>query len=149
MIKWWRWTLIGVIVILIPFPTTRIAEWHFSVVDQNRRPLPWTRVEMSWYDYDNMSEGFESRVSDANGIVHFPAQKLWGNVVTRVLFPGIAKVLMLAHGSDGLSIYARVYDTELKYVSESNDQIHWYSKWHSDKPLPVFVVGTKQADWNP
>ena len=148
-ITWWQW-LIGVALFLLtPFPTPRISEWRLVVTDRSQQRISDVRVELQWKDYDNFQEGYVAAYSDSSGEVVFPTQWVWGNILMRIFFPITAKVLTLAHGSDGLSIFARVFDPQQKYSTSSNDQIHWYSNWDGDKPLPTVIVGTYQPDWDP
>lgn len=148
-IKWWHYLLLVGVLIFIPFPTIRTAEWRLSVVDENGNLLRGVSVEFRWTDYDYFQEGFETLRSNDDGEILIASRTLWGNLVSRVAFPALAKMSILVHGSDGLSIFVRVFDTDLKYVSESGDQIHWYSKWNSEKELPNVIVGRRQVNWNP
>jgi hypothetical protein len=148
-VKWWHYLILVGVMILIPFPTTRTAEWRLSVVDENGNFLRGVSVEYRWTDYDFFQEGFETLRSNDDGEILIASRTLWGNVISRIAFPALAKVSILAHGSDGLSLFVRVYDPNLKYVSESSDQIHWYSNWDSGKEFPTVIVGSKQEDWSP
>ncbi|MBX3291621.1 MAG: hypothetical protein KF881_01880 [Acidobacteria bacterium] len=148
-IKWRQYLLLVGVLIFIPFPTIRTAEWRLSIVDENGNLLRGVNVEYQWIDYDYFQEGFETLRSNDDGEILIASRTLWGNLASRVAFPAFARMSTLVHGSDGLSIFVRVYDTELKYVSESGDQIHWYSNWDSEKELPSVIVGRRQANWYP
>jgi hypothetical protein len=148
-LRWWFLPLVSLIFLFIPFPTTRVPEYRLQVFDSDNRPSPHVLVEFNWHDYDYGREGWESVRSDQNAEVVFPEQRLWASTASRIFFPSLAVLSELAHGGSGYTVFIRVFDQDLRYVSSSDDQIHWYDKRDSIETLPRRVVGTKQDDWKP
>ncbi len=137
--------IIVFLALLLPFPTVLVNEWKLQVVNEINNPLPNVKVENRWTNYDHpFSSGFEARRSDQDGFVTFPTRYVWGNVISRVAFSMLAELGTLAHGSDGLSIFARIYDE--CYYTKPDGQIHWYSKWNAGQSLPDNIVGLRDPD---
>lgn len=110
-IKWGYIFLTVSILSFIPFPTELVPEWQLRVVDVKNRPLPNINTEQSWKNYTFFwTEGFEERCTDADGVVIYPRRLLWASAFSRVLFPVLAQVGTLIHGSAGTSSDVRVFD---------------------------------------
>jgi hypothetical protein len=116
-IKWGYIFLTVLILSFIPFPTELIPELELQVVDAKNQPLPAVNTEQNWKNYTFFwTEGFEERCTDAAGVVVYPRRLLWASAFSRVVFPVLAQVGTLIHGSAGTNFYVRVFDRN--YISD-------------------------------
>jgi len=143
--------VVGVCVLVllpVPFDTELVPEWRLKVVGGNGTTLSNITVEESWehYAYPESrfptAKGYELKRSDENGVVVFPKRMLRASIGSRIVFPILARVGQLAHGSAGLDINARVFDEVNNYFSNSEDMIFWYSDQDGTKPLPNTIIAT-------
>jgi hypothetical protein len=114
----WKYIFLTVLVLaFIPFPTELVPELSFAVVDEKNQPLPDINTEQSWRNYTFFGVGGDDeKCTGANGIVTFPRRFLWASAVSRVVFPVLAQIGTLVHGSTGTSSHVRVFDRN--YISD-------------------------------
>lgn len=99
-LRFWLLAL-GVMALLIPFPTTTVPDWHLEVVDEKGLPLPRAEVVERWSHGLVWGENSESKLSDESGVVEFPRRSFWCPFVIRIAASVIDYVNRLAmlHGS--------------------------------------------------
>ncbi len=69
-------------VLLIPYPTTSVPEWKLKVIDGNGNHLPNMEVRQTWSHGQGSAE--DSRTSDKQGYVTFPARKQFLPLILRI-----------------------------------------------------------------
>lgn len=113
-----QWIFFAIIVSFIPFPTKAIPEWKIRIVDEQNKPLANVKVLQHWdnYTYWGYYDRRENTYSDKNGYVTFSPKYIWVSLFSRVVFPPIAFLSQLAHGSAGTHSYIRTVDD--KYATE-------------------------------
>lgn len=137
-----RWLVIVMVIVLllIPFPTEMVPEWKLRVVDREGNALAGVQIEEAWTNYSYFGQhAYELRRSDKSGEVIFPRRMLWAGAIQRVSGIVISNVMIIAHGSKGLSIDGRVFDSD--YASDK--QISWYSERDTGVELPQTIVAIK------
>jgi hypothetical protein len=102
-----------IILLFIPFPTQMIPEWRIQVVDENNRPLVNVRVQQIYNNYTFWgccSSRYDDKISDEDGYAVFPRKYLWASSLSRIVYPPLASLMRLAHGSAGTYSYVRTID---------------------------------------
>lgn len=131
--------VIAVFLFFVPFPTELVPEWKVRVVDEQNRPLRKVNVEQSWTNYTFGESGFDNKYTDENGFVVFPPRLLRTGAFSRVVYPPLAALTLLAHGSTGTDAHVRVFDKN--YFS---DYFNWREEetiyWHTSGKLPDLIV---------
>lgn len=116
-IKWGYIFLTVLVISFIPFPTELVPEMKLQIVDVKNQPLPNVNTEQNWKNYTFFGvEGVEERCSDSGGTVVYPRRMLWANAFSRVVFPVLAQLGTLIHGSTGTVADVQVYDRN--YISD-------------------------------
>ena len=126
--------LIGVVILLIPFPTTVVPTWKLRVIDLKGNPCANKQVNEGWGHYSlELSEtgGSEYRFTDDDGYVEFPERTITANLIWRIIAPVLAFLqAIVAHGSMGISGY--VFSTGMKDGPFLN--------YKPGKPLPNQII---------
>lgn len=143
----WKYIILTVFLLaLIPFPTELVPETKFRIVDAKNQPLTFVATEQEWKSYTFFNVGgFEERCTDSNGIVVYPRRMLWASAFSRVIFPILAQVGTIIHGSSGTISYFRVFDRN--YISD-------YQNWREDEffyayrsnELPAIVIAEPESN---
>lgn len=124
-----------IVALLIPFPTTVVPEWKLRAIDENGQPVSGIRARQSWKHYSLEWEGccpdMEDRWTDENGHVVFPRRLIWAGLLQRAVFPVLAAVSTLAHGSTGIHAYVMISGDK-----EGTKDLDY----KLDKPLPQEVI---------
>jgi hypothetical protein len=132
-------SVVAVALLFVPFPTELIPEWKVRVVDEQNRPLRKVNVEQSWTNYTFGDSGFDNKDTDENGFVVFPPRLVWTGAFSRIVYPPLAALMLLAHGSAGTDAYVRVFDKN--YFS---DYFFWREEEtiyrHKSGKLPDLIV---------
>ncbi len=127
-------TLLIIVAMIVPFPTTVVPIWRLKVVDVNGNFCPNKEVDESWKHYSielgGGGGGNDTRLTDDEGYVEFPERTIWAPLIWRIIGAIIANALLIAHG--GAGVHANVYSSGLKDVA-------WIS-YKPDKPLPDKIV---------
>jgi len=91
---------------LIPFETTFIPEWKLRVVNDKGEPLSGQFVAQYCTNYtlgihpcENVGE--DSKITDEEGYVIFPARKIRATLLYRSIRPVIGLALLIANGEYG------------------------------------------------
>jgi len=121
----WLWGLsgfVGLMLLIIPFPTTAVPEWRVRVIDPEGEPVAGVWVRQAWKHYSLQLEGgenFDERWSDKNGYVVFPEKRITKGLLHRIVLIALTGLLTLAHGSTG--VHASVWAVTDKCSSEFLD----------------------------
>ena len=104
------WALVAAVGLLslYPFETTVVPEWRVRVVDERGTPCPKMQVNQGWQDYSlDLSGGDngERKFTNSDGYVTFQRQGIRASLARRIVNSAIAHVLVIAHGSVGISGY--------------------------------------------
>ena len=131
-----KWLFVGLalsIALLLPFPTTVVPEWKIRVVDWEGKPLTDEFVRQSWthYSLESCCGDIDDRWTDENGYVVFPERLIWASLLRRALFPIWARVMTIAHGSEGIAADVVVWGKDT--YSESVE-------YKPNQPLPDKIV---------
>lgn len=104
--------LIVVVLFFIPFPTQAIPEWKIQVVDEKNQPLSNVQVLQYWdnYTYWGYYDRRENTYTDENGFATFSPKYIWVSAISRIIFPPIAFLSQMAHGSAGTHSSIRTID---------------------------------------
>ncbi len=111
-----------IILFLIPFPTEMVPEWKIQIVDKNNKSLPEVKVRQITDNYTFWGccdSSYDEKISDSNGYAVFPAKYLWASSFSRIVYPPIANIMLLAHGSAGA--YSSVWIIDKNYLSKFTD----------------------------
>jgi hypothetical protein len=90
----------------IPFETTFVPEWKLRVVNEKGVPLSGQFVAQYCTNYTlgiHPCEGVndDSKITDKNGYVVFPARKIRASLLYRIVRPALGLVLLIANGEYG------------------------------------------------
>jgi hypothetical protein len=133
----------ALVLFLIPFPTELIPEWKLRVVDENNQPLANVKVVQSWKNYTFGDHGFDNGYADENGFVVFPQKQLWASAFSRIVYPPLVALALLAHGSAGTDVSVQVFDKN--YFSYN---LYWRERetiyWHTRDKLPDLITAGKK-----
>lgn len=138
-------SFLSVCLLFVPFDTELVPEWKLHVISENGESLSDVAIEQSWKQYSfpesrfPSADGYELKRSDANGYVTFSAKPLRASLASRVIFPILAFVGQLAHGSMGLTVHVRVFDQPRNYYSNSEDMIFW----NQGEPPPLTIIASQ------
>ena len=125
--------VLALILIAYPFKSTVIPAWRLRVVNEKGEPYIGKKVRQAWKHYSlelDTAENMEDRWTDHNGYVAFPERTIRANLLWRTIVPLWSTVMMLAHGSTGISAD----------VAASGPQGYESVKYVPNKPLPEQLV---------
>ncbi len=79
-----KWIIIATamtVVLFVPFfPVNVVPEWSLRLIGEDGQPAPNARVDQSWKDYSlefwTVEQDTDHSMSDAHGIVRFPARNI-------------------------------------------------------------------------
>lgn len=114
---------------LYPYKSSVIPPWRVRVVDVDGNGCPHMSAMEGWGHYSLFlmgSLGTERKFTDKDGYVEFPEREIRATGIRRVVMPIVTHILVIAHGSVGVS--GMVYTTGLKDVA-------WLS-YKDGSPLP-------------
>lgn len=134
--------LFCVLISFIPFPTILVPEWKVQVVDENGNPYKNKLVRQFCDNYTLGVHPCEEagdfmKLTDENGYVVFPERKVWLSLTSRLIRSFLNLLMLLAHGSYGVSIY----------LDSSGPQGYKTLKYKSGENLPEkFVLPSKVSE---
>ena len=80
------------LILFVPFSTTTIPECKVKVVDRTGSPISVAEVRQIWSHSSGTGENTESRFSDKEGYVVFPARIMFSPLIVRI-FIGVIDLL--------------------------------------------------------
>ena len=114
---------------MYPFESTVVPVWKVKVIDLTGASCKEMPIFETWAHYSLFPSGnfrFADGITDREGVVEFPERRVRAIGIQRLIMPFVAEVLIVAHGSTGVS--ASVHASGLKDVA-------WLS-YNGTEPLP-------------
>jgi hypothetical protein len=91
--------------LLLPVGTVTVPAWRLKLVDAREQPLANLDVRQSWIDFSIDAQSAdpdeESRATDAEGVVAFPARVRWSSLAVRLWRPVETDLSSFRHRRDG------------------------------------------------
>jgi hypothetical protein len=91
--------------LLLPVGTVTVPAWRLKLVDAREQPLANLGIRQSWIDFSvdaqTVDPEEESRATDAEGIVAFPARVRWASLAVRLWRPVDTDLTSFRHRSEG------------------------------------------------
>lgn len=133
---------IAVILSFIPFPTQAVPEWKIRIVDEQDQPIGNVRVLQYWdnYTFWGYNNRTENAVSNENGYATFAPKYIWVSPISRIIFPPIAFLSQLAHGSAGTHSNIRIVDDNYSTAFSSSWDDGEIIYFHFPETLPDKLV---------